>query len=36
MLRAGVIDMENTGGLALSFGNRLNALTLLHQMLAGG
>ena len=31
----GLIDMTHTNGLDLSFGNRLNALTLVHQMARG-
>lgn len=31
----GLIDSSHTGGLDLSFGNRLNALELVHQMAAG-
>ena len=32
---SGVIGLDQTGGLDLSFGNRWSALTLLHQMAAG-
>jgi aldehyde:ferredoxin oxidoreductase len=31
----GLIDENHTGGMDLSFGNRLNALRLVHQMAAG-
>jgi len=31
----GLIDADHTGGMDLSFGNRLNALELVHQMAAG-
>ncbi|BBO71696.1 aldehyde ferredoxin oxidoreductase [Desulfosarcina alkanivorans] len=31
----GLISLEHTGGMDLSFGNRLNALELVHQMAAG-
>ena len=31
----GLIDIQDTGGLDLSFGNRLNALELVHQMAKG-
>jgi len=31
----GLIDSSHTGGMDLSFGNRLNALELVHQMAAG-
>jgi aldehyde:ferredoxin oxidoreductase len=32
---AGLIDASHTGGLDLSFGNRLSALTIVHQMAEG-